>query len=168
MEKSTSGDEDTYRVFAKDPNSPGDQNLEVPIGDLRVNRQDKSITADDVRNEDDRNPDRARLWEVEMSLFVHQSGMKPQDLRSVHADSIENEATSQAIDRAREKKGGEESFSISPTEDKEIFDDIMQNTPFGRSTQNILDNTPVGKQVERIDVSPGLGEDDSNLGFYLA
>ena len=131
--------EDSYKVFWTYQNTT--QGTKI-----RINRQKKSITAEDMKNNKDPKPGRAQLYEMEMSLFVHNSGMKPGDLKSVHTEVIEKPSSKEAISHARKMKDGAESFTVSKSAcgvDKEIFNDTMQNSAFGKNTQKLLDNTPV-------------------------
>lgn len=132
--------------------------------------------------------DRPRLYEVEMSLFVHKSGKNPSDLRAVHAENVSEEGTMAVLARTRENRekanreneGKEgwtpldlDSYSVNRSSagaDKEAFDDFMENSAFGKSATKMTDNTPgFNKQVTHIEVGPGAGGDeDSNVGFFFA
>lgn len=131
--------------------------------------------------------DRTRLYEVEMSLFVHKSGKNPNDLRAVHAENVSEEGTMAVLARTRatrerlnrENEGKEgwtpldlDSYSVNRSSagaDGEAFKDFMENSAFGRSSTK-LPNTPgFNKQVTHIEVGPGAGgDDDSNVGYFFS
>jgi hypothetical protein len=156
--KTTVGDEDTYSVRVDGES----------IDDIRINRAEKSITNDDLNNDLDTTPNRARAWEVEMSLFVHESGMAPSDLESIHYDSVAEANTKPTIDAIVARRGDSFSLSSDSTgQDKLDFDAILA-TKLGRSSQTMIRDTPVGKQIVRIDIGVGaLSDDDNSLGLFL-
>jgi len=173
------GSDDAYKVRSmRDDND--EEGVQVAL--IRVNKNDGSITVDDARlakDEETGDPgdpkgeaDRARLWEIEMSLFIHNSGMQPTDLNAVYAEQVSEKRSVTVIADARKQKGieDEEPFEVSKDSDgidKEIFDNIMNEAGFGRSMQDLLRKVPVGKEVQEIHVGPPQAEDDFSLGFIL-
>lgn len=148
---------------------------EVRVGDqvidnVRIDRNQKIIIADDLRNADDATADRLKAWEVELSLFVHQSGQKPSDLRGISYSSVEEPNTAPVIARIAERRG-QDSFTVDrdsadPLDQADFAD--FQAALLGRSTQRLLTDAPVGKQVTSVEVAPGSGGgDDFDLNFFF-
>lgn len=149
---------------------------EVKVGEqvidkIRVDKNQKTIIADDLRNADDPTTDRFKSWQVEMSVFVHESGQSPSDLNGVLFSSVEEsintETTLARIVDSRPDSNGAFTLERDSTNvnDQNDFADL-KGTVLGRSAQHILDNNPVGKEITRIEVAPGEGEAfDLNVFF---
>ncbi|KAK7954139.1 hypothetical protein PG988_014833 [Apiospora saccharicola] len=156
--KETSGDDlDIYEVKAGDD----------VIDNISIDKKQKIIFSDDLQNDLDTTPNRAKLWEVEMSLFVHQSGQAPSDLKGISYGGVSEANTKPTIDSVVARRG--ESFGIDRTstveQDQTDFQAFM-DTKLGKSTQTLLRNSPVGKDITRIEVGPGSLE-DLDLKFFF-
>ena len=141
-DRELSADEEFYKVF-----SPAQTN---PVNEIRINKKDNAIEVEEAENKYDKAPNRANLHEVEMSLWVHKAGMKPEDLKVLRAETVVEESTEKAMGRAKEKLGtGEYTVTSSSTGvEREIFDDFLVNSAYGKSAQRLLDANPaVGKQI---------------------
>lgn len=121
------------------------------------------IIADDLNFADDLTVNRARAWEVEMSIFTHgikvdntdANLFKASDLRTLDYPDVEEAGTVKVLDAVIANKGATgttEPLSINRADPD--FDAIL-NTKLGGSGQRIVDNTPIGKQIESFEVRPG-------------
>lgn len=148
------------------------------VGNIRVDRNENTVTLDEVdMNAAGNDANRPRLFEVVMSLFVHRSGKNPNDMESVHAENVSEEGTMAVLERSSQKKAAAgqdtESYTVNRSSagtDKEIFDDFMANSAFGKSADKMTAGTPgFNKQVTQIGVGPGAGGgEDSNVSFHFA
>ncbi|KAK8136143.1 hypothetical protein PG984_004083 [Apiospora sp. TS-2023a] len=137
------------------------------IDNISIDKEQKIIFSDDLNNDLDPTTNRAKLWEVEMSLFVHQSGQAPSDLRGISYGGVSEQNTKPTIDSIVARRG--ESFGIDRTstdaQDQTDFQAFL-DTKLGKSTQTLLRNSPVGKDITRIEVGPGNLE-DLDLKFFF-
>ncbi|KAH8879532.1 hypothetical protein GQ53DRAFT_834059 [Thozetella sp. PMI_491] len=158
LKKTTAGEEDTYRVFSGT----------TVINDVRVNRKDNSITADDVNNKKDTIPQRAGIFEVEMELFTVFSGKQPHELKSIHNENVSEDGTKPVLEKMAKERGNSISLGRGHNEQRADFEELM-GTKLGQSANRLLEHGQVGKQAVKIDVGPGAGgDDDFNLSFYLS
>ena len=161
-----------------DPNDLG-----VYVAKIRTNKEEGSITVDDARlkkvedtperpghpGDPKGEADRARLWEMQATVAVHKSGMKPGDIKMLRSEQVEETRSEDVVGRSRTKMG-EQDFEVksdSTGVEKEVFDDNLQNSGFGKNAQAFLANVPTGKQVKEIHVGPGSTDDDFSYTFVL-
>ncbi|KAK7996043.1 hypothetical protein PG991_015510 [Apiospora marii] len=138
---------------------------EVKAGDkvvdnISIDREQKLIISDDLQNAADPTPNRLKAWEVEMSLFVHQSGQSPSDLRGISYTGVSEANTQPTINRIAEVRGDSFTIERSSTVPADQADfQALTDTLLGRSTQSLLKNSPVGKEITSIEVGFSSLED---------
>ncbi|KAK3312946.1 hypothetical protein B0H66DRAFT_538035 [Apodospora peruviana] len=173
------GNDLVWKIHSKTRNDdPKDEGVEVAT--IRTNKDEGSITVDDAKLDPDNQgntgdpkgkTDRARLWEMEATAAIHKGGMSPTDIKQLRFEQVYEERSVEVVERSREKMGGGLDYTVRrdselPTE-KEVFDDNLNNSGFGKNTQAFLAKVPTGKQVTEIHVGPGTAEDDFSYTFIL-
>lgn len=177
------GSDRVFTIGSKVKNDDPDD-AAIYVAKMRTNKDEGSITIDDARLAEEKYPDgtlkhpgdpkgkenRARLWELQATVALHRSDMKPEDIKMLRAEQVEETRTVDAVKQARTDLGNEffELRRDGPgPKDQEVFDNLLANSGFGMNAQAFLANVPTGKQVKQIDVGAGAEEDDFSFTLIL-
>jgi len=139
------------------------------LDQIKVDATEKSIDLELANNKNsDTGPDKLKLSDIMMAVYVEKTKQKPEDLAIVRFVRITEDGTNKAIRDAKKKLGlGDlEKFDVSSDSDgkkEEIFEDL-KNTALGKAAEWLHKDFDTGK-IEKIFVTDGVEQGTMTIHF---
>ncbi|KAI0967022.1 hypothetical protein F4678DRAFT_483374 [Xylaria arbuscula] len=136
---------DIYKIYTK-----GYEDGKAFVDQIGINKKDNSINVMNAYNKKDDSPPEQKMYlnDIEMALFKL-AGKNPQDLAVVRFDTVTNDETRDAMEKAVADLGKGKVITVKSTDtgkEGQVFDDLLA-TPFGSNVDRLNQEFSVGKTI---------------------